>query len=168
MFRLVNLLVTLLLLAGCQAAKTGGFAIYLLAGDVRSSDLTLLDLNQLTLQPQPLISEADIVAYEQATHTITLTPTGYVRFQAIFPRPVRVDGIPFAVCLDKQPIYTGALWTPVSSLSFDGIVIMEPFGREQPVIQITLGYPGPDFSTGPDLRADQRVMERLRTAGKLK
>ena len=82
--------------------------------------------------------------------------------------PVKVDGIPFVVCVGEQPIYAGAFWTPLSSLSFDGVVIMQPFDTDGTTIRIVLGYPGQDAFTGSDPRADDRVMKALEAAGKLK
>jgi hypothetical protein len=96
-----------------------------------------------------------------------LTATAYRRIQELFPIPVKVNGIPFMVTVGSEPIYAGAFWTPLSSLSFDGVVIMQPFSPDETVIQIALGYPGSDATTRGDPRSDPRVMEALRAAGKL-
>lgn len=162
------ILVIALVTAGCQTRENGDFAIYLLAQDVASVELAKVDLDQLALEEGPIISAEDIVTYDQTTHEIELTQAAYARIQQIFPLPVKVDGIPFVVCVGEQPIYAGAFWTPLSSLSFDGVVIMQPFDTDGTTIRIVLGYPGPDAFMGRDPRADERVMKALQAAGKLK
>lgn len=162
------ILVFALVTPGCQPRENGDFAIYLLAQDVASVELAKVDLDQLALEEGPIISAEDIVTYDQTTHEIELTQAAYARIQQIFPLPVKVDGIPFVVCVGEQPIYAGAFWTPLSSLSFDGVVIMQPFDTDGTTIRIVLGYPGPDAFMGRDPRADERVMKALQAAGKLK
>jgi hypothetical protein len=97
-----------------------------------------------------------------------LTPEALARVQQVFPTPVRVGGIPFVVCVGRERIYAGAFWTPVSSLSFDGVVILQPFATDETTIQISLGYPAASFFAGQDPRSDPRVMQALTAAGKLK
>ena len=155
-------------LSGCQPEINAHFAIYLLAQDIPTADLSQTDINQLNLESKPLISSDDIVSYEKTTHTIELTQDAYSRIQKVFPTPVRVNGIPFVVCVGKERIYTGAFWTPLSSLSYDGVVIMQSFDTAATSIQITLGYPGQDFFTGNDPRSDKRIMDSLEQDNKLK
>lgn len=157
-----------LTLSGCQPAQVGGFAIYRLAEDISATQLSQGDINQFKLQDVPVLSSDDIVAYDKADHSIELTPGAYLRIQQIFPMPVKVDGIPFVVCVGKQRIYLGAFWTPASSLSYDGIVIMQPLDNTTTTIQISLGYPGPDVFTVNDPRADARIIKALQQSGKLK
>jgi hypothetical protein len=67
----------------------------------------------------------------------------------------------------RDPIYLGAFWPLYSSLSFDGVVIPVPL-MDEPVIQITLGYPSPSFFAGEDPRSDPRILQALAQAGRLK
>ena len=154
--------------SGCQPAKDDGFAIYLLAQDIPATELSKIDINQLTLESRPLISSDDVTSYHKTNHIIELTPAANTHIQQIFPKPVRVDGIPFVVCIGDERIYAGAFWTPVSSLSYDGVVIMQPWDTKETTIQIALGYPGPDAFTGTDPRADPRIMRVLERDNKLK
>ena len=153
---------------GCQPRQIGGFAIYLLAKDVPSADLYTTDLEQLSLEGQPILSDHDLISYDGATHVMQLTAAAYRRIQQLFSMPVDVSGIPFVVSVGEEPIYAGVFWTPLSSLSFDGVVIMQPFGEDDHRLRIELGYPGPDFYGGKDPRADPRIMESLESSGKLK
>ena len=149
------------------AMQTGDFAVYLVAHDISSTDLANTDLNQVALQKEAVLRIQDIASYFEATHELELTDEAYVRVQQLFPKPVNVFGIPFVVCIGTQHIYAGAFWTPLSSISYDGIVIMQPFSEDR-VIRISLGYPSPEVFTGRDPRADYRIPNALRAAGKLK
>lgn len=155
------ILIFALAFSGCQSAKNHDFAIYLLAQDLPATELPKFDINELLLASEPLIGLDDITAYHQSNHLIELTPTAYSRVQQLFPMPVRVNGIPFVVCVGAERIYTGAFWTPVSSLSYDGVVIMQPLDPQATTIQLALGYPAPEVFTGPDPRADPRIVKAL-------
>jgi hypothetical protein len=154
--------------SGCQSKKDDDFAIFLLAQDTPATELVHTDINRLILESEPILSIDDIISYDKTNHTIELTQEAYNRIQQIFPMPVKVDGIPFVVCVGKDRIYTGAFWTPASSISYDGVVIMEPFDAKLTTIPIVLGYPGTEVFTGKDPRADPRIMKTLEDDGKLK
>ena len=82
---------------------------------------------------------------------------------------LQVAGIPFVIVSRGERIYAGAFWSMLSSQSFDGVVIMDPvFLTESNTIQITLGYPGSDFFTSTDPRANAQLMDALDEAGVLK
>ena len=172
MMPIVLLLALPALCAGCgrratEPAGTGGLALYLLARDVPTARLASVPLDGLALRDSPLLAGDDIVAYDRLTHDIELSGAAYRRVQALFAAPVPVRGLPFVVCVGREPLYAGAFWTSLSSQSFDGPVIMEPLAAGLPVIRITTGYPGPAFFRGPDPRADARIVAALRAAGKL-
>jgi hypothetical protein len=162
------IVVLTLVLTGCQPAQSDDFAIYLLTQDISAVKVGQIDLDQLALESEPIISSDDMISYEKSTHKIELTPATYTRVQQIFPMPDRLDGIPFVVCVGKERIYSGGFWTPLSSLSYDGVVIMQPWDTEETTIQISLGYSTPNFFTGNDPRADPRIMNALEQANKLK
>ncbi|UCH51925.1 MAG: hypothetical protein JSV54_04055, partial [Chloroflexota bacterium] len=68
----------------------------------------------------------------------------------------------------RKSIYWGAFWTPISSLSFDGVTIWKPLSLEGPhVITLDLGYPSSSFYGGEDPRNNPEVMRSLDKAGKL-
>jgi hypothetical protein len=154
--------------SGCQSPKNDGFAIYLLTQDISATKLSQSDIGQLILQREPILSSDDILSYDKTNHSLELTQAAYTRIQQIFPMPVKVDGIPFVVCVGKERIYLGAFWTPVSSLSYDGVVILQPFEAKPTTIQIVLGYPVSDVFTGNDPRADSRIMKAFEQEKKLK
>jgi hypothetical protein len=156
-----------LLVGGCAPDEPVGWAIRLLEGDMATADFMAAGLDELALQDRPLLDGDDLVRYDPATHQMELTPAAFRRLRDTYPLPVDVDGIPFVVTVGEEPIYRGALWTPLSSLSFDGVVIMQPMVDEPPVIGLALGYPGPDFATD-DPRDDGRVIDALGAAGKIR
>lgn len=165
---LLLITVLVLLFSACQPAKNNNFAIYLLAQDIPTAELSQGDINQLILKGEPIISSDDIISYDATNHAMELTQAAYTRVRQTFPMPVKVDGIPFVVCVGKERIYIGAFWTPVSSLSYDGVVIMQPFETKSTTVQIALGYPVSDVFTGHDPRADSRIIKALEQDAKLK
>jgi hypothetical protein len=151
---------------GSQAAGEG-FALYLLAGDVKPSDLPRL--SHLQLAPAPILTADQIVSYSRDTHEIEVTSSAY---QAIAALRVPVEGLAFAACVDGSPVYAGAFWTPISSLSYDGVIIQQMMGVRETagryLVRIDLGYPDPNWYKGEDPRSDPRIAEALSRAGKLR
>jgi hypothetical protein len=162
-----SLLVLSSLVGGCSAQSSQqGFAIYLTRDNIPPSQM--LALSHVDLADTPLISIDDIVWYFPGSHEIELMPEAYQRINAL---QIPTTGISFVVCVDKQPVYWGALWTPVSSQSFDGIVItIPPFNvSEHPenLIKISLGYPASSFFQGVDPRSNPVIVNSLEQAGKM-
>ena len=153
----------ILILSGCTTSKGEGFAIYLTKGDI--SPARMPALSHIDIEEQPLIGLDDIVTYYADTHHIELTPDAYERISKL---EVPVSGKSFVVCVDREPIYWGAFWTPISSISFDGVTIWKPLGTQGPeIVKLELGYPSPSFYGGEDPRNNAEVMESLEQAGKL-
>ena len=148
---------------GCSAKSSEGFAIYLTKGDVRPANLAVL--SNIDISDVPLISGPDIVTYNAQTHELKLTGSAFTRISAL---EVPVGGRSFVVCVDRQPEYSGAFWTPISSISFDGVTIWKPYSPAGPaVITLELGYPSSFFYGGEDPRNSSRILKSLERAGKL-
>jgi len=123
-------------------------------------------MSHLELADEPLISVVDIVSYSKSTHEIELTAEAYRRIAAL---KVPVSGKAFVVCVDGHPVYWGAFWTAISSMSFDGVTIELPIRPEPHVIQLQLGYPeSPELFRGEDPRGNREIVESLKQAGKLR
>ena len=169
----VLLLGTWLWLSACTVitpvpaqGSTEGFAIYLPAQKIAAAELLKTPLDTLQLEDKPIISLDDINAYSQDTHTIALTPSGYERIRQL---QVPTSGIPFVVCVNRQPIYPGAFWASYSSQSSKGAVIDTLPVEAGRSIRIQLGYPeSHELFTGEDRRSDPRILQSLQQAGKLK
>ena len=153
----------LLISSGCSAPNYEGFAIYLTKGDIPPAQMQAL--SHVDIAEQPVIAMNDIITYNAKTHEITLTASAYGRISSL---EVPVRGKSFVVCVDRKLIYWGAFWTPISSISFDGVTIWKPLSSQEPkVIKLELGYPSSSFYGGEDPRNNAEVMESLERAGKL-
>lgn len=160
---IISLVSFTLAFAGCSAAQGEGFAIYLTSDDISPAEMP--SLNEVILADQPFIGVEDIVSYNQQTYELKLTESAFTRISQL---EVSTSGKPFVVCVDKQPVYTGAFWTFFSSQSFDGITIMLPYNQAKPfIVTINKGYPSDSFFTGTDPRNSQIITAALRRAGKL-
>ena len=153
----------LLVSSGCSAPDHEGFAVYLTKGDIPPAQMPAL--SHIDITEQPVIGMDDIISYNAKTHEITLTTNSYDRISSL---EVPVRGKSFMVCVDRKPIYWGAFWTPISSISFDGVTIWKPLNSQEPkIIKLDLGYPSSSFYDGEDPRNNTEVMESLQQAGKL-
>ncbi|MFC1871514.1 hypothetical protein ACFLYF_03845 [Chloroflexota bacterium] len=160
---IVALICILLISSGCTAVKGEGFAIYLTKEDILPAQMEAL--SHVNIADHPIISIKDIITYNAQTHEIRLTD---IAFERISQLDVPVRGKSFMVCVDKAPIYWGAFWTPISSMSFDGVTIWKPLSSQEPtVITIELGYPSSSYYTDEDPRNNVEIMKSLDQAGKL-
>src|SRR4030042_5469396 len=154
---------TILVFSSCTISKGDGFAIYLTKGDIPPAQMPALS-HVDTAEP-PIISMKDIITYNAQTHELKLTTSAFERISQL---DVPVRGKSFVVCVDRKPIYWGAFWTPISSISFDGVTIWKPYNtQEQKIIVLELGYPSPSFYSGEDPRNNRKVLESLENDGKL-
>jgi hypothetical protein len=160
---LLSILMVLPLLSGCSPLPSeNNFAIYLTGNAMPfPSEATPAAIG---LEGKPVISINDIVSYNQETHEIEVKPAAFERVKNL---EVPVRGRTFAVCIGREAIYTGAFWTPISSISFDGIIIMKPILKNN-ILQLEPGYPSNGFFKGDDPRSNSRIMDSLQRAGKLK
>lgn len=139
------------------------FAIFLLDEGTTPHEAAGMPLASLPRRPEPVISESEIVAYDAVNHQMQLTRPARDRINEL---PIPTNGLPFVVCLGEQNMYWGAFWTPFSSLSFDGVVILPLMGGEESIL-IQLGYPGSDFFRGDDPRSMSEIIQSLSAAGLL-
>ena len=160
---IIALICILLISSGCAAVQGEGFAIYLTKEDIPPAQMEAL--SHVNIVDQPIISIKDIITYNAQTHEIRLTDTAFKRISQL---DVPVRGKSFMVCVDKAPIYWGAFWTPISSMSFDGVTIWKPLSsQELTLINLELGYPSSSYYAGEDPRNNAIVMRSLDQAGKL-
>jgi hypothetical protein len=160
---LVILVCLPILSAGCSTRKGEGMAVYLTKGDIPPSQMQAL--SHVDIAEQPAIGMQDIITYNAQTHEMKLTTSCY---EALSKLDVPVHGRSFVVCVDKHPLYWGAFWTPVSSISFDGVTIWKPYSLHEPyIVTLELGYPTASFYGGDDPRNNPEVLKSLEQAGKL-
>lgn len=157
------MVVLIFLIGSCTAAKGEGFAIYLTKDDIPPAQMEAL--SHVDIADQPIISMEEVITYDAQTYEIKLTASAFERISQL---NVPVRGKSFIVCVDKGPLYWGAFWTPISSISFDGVTIWKPLKTQEPkVITIELGYPSWSYYGGEDPRNDTEVVKSLEQAGKL-
>ncbi|MDD5591613.1 MAG: hypothetical protein PHY18_06810 [Dehalococcoidales bacterium] len=164
--KLALIIVGALLLSGCTnttETKGEGFAIYLTRENIPPAEME--KLSHVDIADQPVISMEDIITYNAQTHEIKLTDTAFERISQL---EVPVSGRSFLTCVDKVPVYWGAFWTPLSSLSFDGVTIWQPLTpQETTVITLELGYPSSSFYRGEDPRNNAEIINSIERSGKL-
>jgi hypothetical protein len=152
----------LMISSGCSSARQEGFAIYLTKGDIAPSQMPTSTNIEIGEQ---IITDNDIVSYNTQTHEMKLTVEAFKRLSAL---EVPVSGKSFVVCVDRKAIYWGAFWTPISSISFDGVTIWKPYSSsETPVVTLELGYPTSAYYGGVDPRNDPEILSSLEQADKL-
>jgi hypothetical protein len=171
---LIAALMVLLLLApslfsGCDSVSPSqkGFAIYLTKSNIPPDQMEIL--SRVAIADTPLVSSDDVISYTWNNHEIELTAEAFKRLGEL---QVPTTGTSFVVCVDDSPIYWGAFWTPVSSQSFSGVVIIRlisaPVEVQRYFIIIGLGYPTQSFFRGEDPRSNPIIKEALEKSGKLK
>lgn len=103
----------------------------------------------------PIITTADVVAYRQADHTITLTDSAVRRVDQLLEP---FGGFTFVACVGRERIYAGAFTRRGFLPSFVGIV-MRPINHGQVQIQLSSGV--------TDRRGDSRILQAMQRARKL-
>jgi hypothetical protein len=148
---------------GCTSSAGEGFAVYLTRENIPPSKMEAL--SHIDLADIPVIALNDIITYNSQTHEMKLTAEA---FDKVTKLNVPVQGMSFVVCVDKQPVYWGAFWTPVSSIAFNGVTIWKPLGSRNPqIISLELGYPSSSFYGGQDPRNSPPILKSLEKSGKL-
>ena len=168
MSRRLLLLLVAFALSGCGSSganRPGQINIYLPAQPLSGRDILAADLGKLALQSTPLIPASEILFYSHLTHDLTLAPTARERLAGL---DVPVNGLGFVVCLDEAPLFAGAFWTPLSSLSFEGLTIQVLMRANETAVHLYSGYPSMDAPLPNDPRDDPRFLKALEEAGKLR
>ena len=162
---IVGLLLVLgIVVSSVSASAEGeGFAIYLTKQNIPPAQIEAF--SHVNLANKPVISSEDVITYNAQTHEIRLTDRAFERISEL---EVPVEGRSFMVCVDKQPVYWGAFWTPISSISFDGVTIWQPYSsQDHAIITLELGYPSSSFYGGEDPRDNPEILTALEQDGKL-
>ncbi len=155
-----------------ESTHTNSFGIYLFANSEESNDFGS-NWTSRAISPNPVLSEADILAYNFTNHLMTLTPEAAHRFSTFHIRRLTE---PFVVVVNGERIYRGLFVSADCSQSFDlpSIIIWggSPFTRDtnlQPnSIMIQRTYAAPFSNTHPDPRSDDRIRQALDGLHKLK
>ena len=182
-------------LAGAAEAKTNRLAIYLaVEGPPREALLNgTARPGGLRLDPEPLLSDADFVAYDKTNHTFDVTPKTAERLvrrllgpkgrTALAPREVEMylfagfDYRPFVLTASGKPIYVGAFSSNASSSFFPLVpTIMysprpSPRGKSAANVRLAIEWHGKDPGapvaqrSHEDLRNDPSILAALQGLG---
>jgi hypothetical protein len=192
----------LLGLSLCTAAPAAGtntnrLAIYLVAESVPTEPLLkgTVRPDALRLAPEPVISDADFVAYNRTNHTFEITletakrlvrrlngqkpPGPLTRQQAVDYLLTGMDNRPFVLTAFGKPIYFGVFY---SQLSLSSIFVVSAPGitygpqtalpvshKSNILLSIELHSKDPGLAakhgTELDVRDDPRILEALRRLG---
>ena len=153
---LLMVVVGLELFTGCGKSTGEGFAIYVTTLEPAA---VLPTTTPPDITGSPFITINDILSYDKNHHELMLTESAFARLTQL---EVPVNGLGFAVCVNREVIYSGAFWTPISSVSYDGPVIIVPLNSQSTrKVKIDLGYPSSSFFQGQDPRSDPRILNAL-------
>jgi hypothetical protein len=162
----VTFTLILLIIPGCVLTEKNQVNIYLLEDEAAYKNESAR-MFMVPLVSTPIISNSDIVTYDSEQHQIELTPSSFEKLKNIGV-PVN-GGRSFIVCVGIVRVYMGALWSPLSSISSEGVIIQQPLSDDSNNhITIQLGYPNESFFRGNDPRSDNRIMQALKNTGKLR
>jgi len=123
-----------------------------------------------------VVSDRDIAAYVGATHEIELNESGLAKWKSYtadgrWYRPEGLSQKEFAVKIGAKEIYRGRFWSGWSSMSCQGVVILEmalPREGALGTIQIQYGYPGALDDGAGDPRSHPEILEFFAGKGILK
>lgn len=171
MTRSIIILLLTVILAGCEryqsvSQKGNGLEFYLMKDFQRVGTSAKIINSTVELSDSVIISYDEIKSYNSDTYTFTVTDNCADRLNDF--ENSHIHGMPFAVTVNKEVIYTGYFWCSFSSASVDWITIdpLNYSGNNQ--LRVSLGYPGLfDGDYIPDNRNDPRILDFLRVDGKL-
>jgi hypothetical protein len=126
-----------------------------------------------TVDGEILIATDQILAYEWASHKLTLKPGVRKKLYEKL-KGVLATGQTFVVAVGGKKVYEGTWKSVISSSSCATAVIVLDEGVYEPKllgedqIRINLGYPSPNFFKGEDPRGNPLIKAALKASGKLK
>ena len=129
---------------------------FLVEPSIKPSLLISVPLSKITFAKEPFFTSDDMIAYNNKNHTFMLRNKIYGKFRKL---DIPVFGRAFVVAVDRSPIYWGVFWSGFSSVSFEGVVIVQPFSETNEELKIQLGYPNENFFRGKDPRGNPEILE---------
>ena len=124
-----------------------------------------IDENSVITKTNPIIYYSDFLSYDSNSYEFVISEESKNRIKNL---EHSVYGIPFALKVDNEIIYTGYFWPGYSSQSCDWIVI-DPFSINiDNEMKVELGYPGPVLGIEiPDDRNASKFLGVFRRDNKL-
>lgn len=148
-------------LSATTPSATSELAFYLLP----SAPVELLTATPLPAEKAcsgtPILRLADIEGFVWEQQVLILAPEAARRLVQMEPRIIAEAGIAFALCVNRNTVYTGAFWSAMSSVPHPGVVIDVYPARGGLAVPIQLGYPEGLYEDLVDLRFDARIHDAL-------
>ncbi len=169
MKRLILITVLIVLISGCEkflSPPGKSLDFYIIKDFERIGTTYKIDNSSVKLSDSIIISYDEIISYNSKTYTFTVTGPCADRLTDFENN--HIHGMPFAVTIDKEIIYTGYFWCGFSSAMVDWITIDPLNYSGTNILKVRLGYPGiviGDYI--PDDRNDKRILKTLRRDNKL-
>jgi len=164
---LTFLLFSLALISCCGDDVSTGekVELYLLEYFETVEQTCQIDESTIVINKNPLLYYSDFISYNSKEYTFKLSERGR---SAIGLEDFPVTGLPFAIVVNNEIIYTGYFWPGYSSASCQWIVTDPISLYSIDEMRIQLGYPGQiDGISIPDHRNDPRLLYVFRRDGKL-
>ncbi len=155
--------------AAWAGVVTNRLSFQLLAEEIPRDTLIkgAIDPNAVKLQPKPLLSGVDFVAYDTTNHYFWVTPEAARRLS------IGSRDRPFVLVALGQPIYVGVLSSPVSSTAYalptvwaESLVVpAENTNSVGFVVTRGLGRQFQGKGSGTDERNDSRILRAVKELG---
>jgi hypothetical protein len=165
----LGLILLLMFTSVAAIPKQDTIGIYLFAQSIEPRGLVRHPgrWKDLPLASKPIVTDADIIAYDISKHAMKLEPESLKRL----PRP-SASGISFVVVVNGERIYPGAFYSGISSIPCELPVIVvngRALDQTSPadILLIESAYPPQSSALGKDLRSDVRVRDALANLKKL-
>jgi len=114
---------------------------------------------------KPLVYYSDFISYNSKTYIFVISNDSKDRIQNL---EHSVHGIPFALKVDNNLVYTGYFWPSYSSAMCKWIVIDPMRLLISNELKVYLGYPWSQSVVGiPDKRNDNQILDIFRSDNKL-
>jgi len=161
-------LLFLFILAGCEENEMSSgdeVELYLMETFNTIDNTEQINEASVVLAPEPLIYYEDILSYDQDEFLFKVSERAV---DAIEQLNVPVNGIAFAIAVDRNLIYTGYFWPSYSSATCQWVYTDPLMIDLYEGLKIKIGYPSKlPGETIPDNRNDPRMLQVLKRDGKL-
>ena len=154
--RVISIFV-LAVLAAPSYSYGEGLAFYLVKESAQATNAS----TTLELENTPIFTQTDIISYSLTNQSMMLTKSGMKKLNSVG------IGSSFTACVNKKPIYSGKIWSPVRDAGCREIVLMVPPDGSAKV-DLLAGYPDRSFFTGDDQRSNKSIVDALRASGKIR
>ncbi len=155
-----------LIIIGCEEDETENIKgndveLYLIESYETTGTIHQIDENSVITNADPLLYYSDFTSYDTNNYLFELSEDGKNRIKNL---EHSAAGIPFALKVDNEIIYTGYFLPGYTSLVIDWIVVDPIFVDQYNGIKVELGFSGSEIS---DRRNDNKILDIFRQDNKL-